>query len=193
MNQKIIFELLEKFSMENEFGYNQNPVPYRPYGEITGIISETKFTFYIYQPEGRISAPVSTVFSLPIVDFIPKGFCIEHGYPSYTGSITGEHVNRTFDKSKSFDEQVAILSYDQKVVSNFLNSEIKQYLMSVFELINTIETTLFKARSCLRISDLGISITIGRVFEGMDSLNKVHRAVIDILLSINNKFIELTR
>jgi hypothetical protein len=46
---------------------------------------------------------------------------------------------------------------------------------------------------CLRISDQGISITVGKVCEDIDLLNKVYRAVIDILLSINNKFIELPK
>jgi hypothetical protein len=189
MNPNIINELLSRFSDEKGFVYQKKPIPYRPFGEVTGLISETNFKFHIYRPEGKIGTTACAIFSLLNPNFIPKGFCIEHGYPLLTGNVLGGFSNRSFDKSKSFDEQISNLSYDEKVVTKFLDDEDRFFLIKIFEQINNAESTLFKARSCLRISDQCISITIGNIFDDIEQLNVVYSAVIEILFSIKERFL----
>lgn len=186
MNAKRIIILLDEFAKGHGFIYNRTPVACRPYGEVKGKISNTDFNFHIYQPEDRINAPIISVFAIPEAKSIPTGFCIEHGYSPYSGRLPSNGCNRPFPKSKTFEEQINNLSYNENIVTTYLTDETKSLLIQSFAQLKKLEATLFQSRSCLRISDRGISLMIGRVFSDLDSFAIIFHESTSLLVNIRN-------
>ena len=175
-----ITNLFKQFSEENLLEYNQKSLPYRPYGEIKGTIKNSIFQIYIYQPESRVSRGFVTVFAVPVFDLLPEGFCIDH-------------IGNRYIKNKSFDELIQIRSYESEIVTHYLNDNIKNLLIETFNEIHKLETSLFKIRSSFRISDKEISLSIGRLFQDIEELNKAYLSIIPLLESVKSKLPELSK
>ena len=166
-----IIIVLQKFSKDNSLVYNQSPMPYRPCGEILGIIKDYVFKVYIYQSESSISSRLSTVFELQSTDLFPKGFCIEH-----LGDI--------YSKNESFDKKIHIRSYNTEIVKEYLNDKIKSILTDTFNYITELENSIFKIRSYIRLSDENISLTVGWISKDYDEFSKAYISVSQIFSSL---------
>ena len=175
-----IINLFEQFSEKNMLEYNKNSLPYRPYGVIKGTIENNAFQIYIYQFESRASRGFDTVFAMPGLGMLPKGFCIDH-------------VGDPYIKNKSFDELIQIRSHDPEIVTKYLNDNIKNLLIETFNAIHKLETLLFKIRCSFRISDEEISLSVGRLFQDIEELNKAYLSIIPLLESVISKLPELSK
>jgi hypothetical protein len=169
-----IISLFEKFSDKNGFEYCKESLPYRPYGEIKGTIDDGPFKIYIYQSESQASRRLHTIFTMPGLDTLPVGFCIEHfGDP---------HI-----KNKSFDELIQIGSYNSEIVTKYLNDSKKNFLLNVFNEIHKIESSLFKLRCSFRISNEEITLSVGRLFQDFKELTKAYLSVLPLLNTVVKK------
>lgn len=166
-----IIGLFEQFSHANNLKYYNVSLPYRPFGEVIGVIGKYVLKVYIYQSESRISRSYDTVFTAREYSFLPKGFCIERKVDPY-----GE--------SKTFYDRVIIRSYDTEIVHKFLDDEKELILKDTFKKIEKIENSLFKVRCLFRVSDEEIILSVGRVFTVLVDFNKVYTSVNDIFTSL---------
>ena len=180
MIDNTINSVFEQFSKKFEFEYNTEPLPYRPYGEVRGILKNNPFKIYIYQPESQASRGFITVFTIPSIDQLPRGFCIEH--------IGGPNIG-----NKSFDELIQIRSYDLKIVTNYLNDDAKSFLVETFLELDKLETSQFKTRSFFRISDSEITLSMRKLFKDVDELNTAFSLVINLLVSVKGKITDLAK
>lgn len=147
MNFAEIFTLLETFSNQHGFEYDNTPLPYIPFGGIRGVFHGCKVNMYIYQTGSSVENRLHTLFAVLENKIIPKGFCIE-----YTG--------KPYRQNKPFEQQISILSYDATIVKNFLNKNLETQFMDSFGKIDEIDTSIFKVRSNLRINEEGFSLTV---------------------------------
>ncbi len=177
MKDDTIINLLIQFSKKNTLEYNQQPLPFIPYGQIKGTFKNIAFQIYIYTPASSASSGFDTVFAIPVSDLLPQGFCIDH---------TGD----PYIKNKSFDELIKIRSSDSEIVTNFLNDSLKNQLIETFIEIHKLENSLFNIRSTFRISDEEISLSIGRLFEKIEDLNQAYLSIIPLLERVKSNISE---
>jgi hypothetical protein len=166
-----IINLFRQFARVNKLEYDEKPIPYRPYGEVRGIVGNNLFKIYLYQIGTVVSTRLNTVFVMSGFDLLPEGFCIEH-------------VGGLNCKNKTFDEQIQVRSYDVKIVKNYLNGNKKSILLEVFNEIHKIENSIFKVRCTFRVSDNDISISVDKIFQDLDEFNKAYLAVLPLFTSL---------
>jgi len=173
MNFEKIQITLESFARQNGYEYNNKPLPYIPFGGVRGVFHNCLINMYIFSSESRIESSLNTVFSIPDKEIFPKGFCLEYvGNPNRFG--------------KPFEEQISVLSYDESIVFEFLNEGLESVLLASFNEVDIIDTTIFKIRSKLRLSEDGIYLTVIKIFENLDDLNSTFYAVMGSLVNLKN-------
>jgi hypothetical protein len=169
-----IVNLLEQFSNVNKLHYNNVPLPYRPFGEVRGVIGDYDLKVFFYQSVSDLEISYDTIFSVSGYSFLPKGFCLERGIDPYC-------------ESKSFNDRFLIMSYDVETVRQYLDDKKKIIFEDTFSKIDKLENSLFKLRCLLRLSDDEIILSIGRVFTDLSEFTKVYKSVCDILTSLINR------
>jgi hypothetical protein len=169
MDENRIINVLQSFSEIHGFEYDKAAVPYIPFGKIRGIINNGTFTLYISRLESRIHGKHYTNFSLKVPNLVPNGFCIEY-------------IGNPNKKDNGFDARVEDRSYANRI--NFLAPHQKIELTSVFDKIDRIDEESYNERSLLRISDLGIEIGVGDLFQDVDELNDAYAKAISALKDI---------
>jgi hypothetical protein len=166
MDENRIINVLQSFSEKHGFEYDKTPVPYIPFGKIRGIINNGSFTLYISRLESRIHGRYHTNFALKVPNLVPNGFCIEY-------------IGNPNKKESGFDARVEDRSYANQI--DFLASQQKIELNSIFDKIDRIDEEGYNERSLLRISDLGIEIGVGELFQDVDELNNAYAKAICVL------------
>ena len=174
MDQDKISDLLKPFSMQHGYEYDNNPLPYIPFGGIRGFFKNCRINMYIYRSESNVEISHSTVFAVSDEQIFPEGFCIEY-------------VGTPYRKDKPFKEQISILSYDNAIVANFLNKQLEFLLTDSFDKIDKIDSSIFNIRSKLRLSENGFSLSVCKIFEDIDGLNIAFSNVIGLLIDLKNK------
>jgi len=174
MNLDRIPSLLEIFSKQHDYEYDNNPLPFIPFGGISGVHQGCKVYFYIKRTESDAVHFYHSVFGLSDDKIFPEGFCIEY-------------YGNPFKGSSEFQELVSILSFDASIVTNYLDRNKKAQLMASFDALDEIDESLFKGRSQLRLSENGFTLSAGKIFEEIDALNYVFIKVVGILVELQKK------
>ena len=174
MNLDSIPILMETFSKQHGYEYDDCPLPYIPFGGIRGIYQDCKVNMYICRTESNLGIRHHTVFGLSDEKIFPEGFCIE-----YSGSPN--NGNRTFQ------QLISILSPDPSIVTNYLDDEIETQLLESFLEIDEIDESLFKVRSNLRLCKDGLTLSVWKVYENIDQLNVAFTKVARILVELKKK------
>ncbi len=175
-NKDRITDILQSFSEIHKFDYDSNPLPYIPFGGISGTVQDSVFNIYVFRSESEVHGRYHTVFAISNYDILPQGFCIE-----YNGGLSS--------KGKPFNDQISILSYDSEIVNKTLNKRIESQLVNLFDKIDRLDTSIFKTRSTLRISEDGISLTVDWLFQKVDELNMTYSVVVKLLMDLEEVFI----
>ena len=176
MNKDRIIDILQSFSKIHKFDYDSNPLPYIPFGGIKGIVQDSVFNMYVFRYESEVEASYHTVFTISNRNILPKGFCIEY-------------IGKPNRKGKPFNDQISILSYDKEIVCKTLNKRIESQIVNYFDKIDKLDTSIFKTRSTLRLSEDGISLTVNWLFQEFDELNTTYSLVVKLLMDLENIFL----
>ena len=169
MDEEKIINILQAFSDIHGFEYDKAPIPYIPFGGISGATNDGTFSLYISRSESSAHGRFLTNFTLKYKNLIPSGFCIEYeGNPN--------------KKDLDFDDRIVDLSNDKQF--DFLTIQAKTDLTNAFNQIDNIDETIFNIRSTLRISESGIALVVSRLFQTIDELNSAYARVLDILINI---------
>jgi hypothetical protein len=167
-------DLLETFSKQHGYDYDPSPLPFIPFGGIRGVFQDCRINMYIYRSESNVEISHNTLFAVPERQLFPEGFCIE-----YAGA--------PHRKDKPFYQQISVLSYDKKIVTDFLNMNMESQLISTFDEIDDIDTSIFHVRSNLRLSEDGFSLSVCKIFVDIAGLNKAFSRVMGLLTDLKYK------
>jgi hypothetical protein len=174
MDFEKIPSLLETFSKQHDYEYDNNPLPFIPFGGISGIHKGCKIFYYIRRTESRAAHFYHSVFGLSDGNVFPEGFCLEY-------------YGNPYKEGLEFKEIVKILSFDTSIVTDFVDRKKEALLMSSFEEIDIIDESLFKERSELRLSENGMILTAGKIFEETDTLNFAFFKVLKVFVELQNR------
>jgi hypothetical protein len=177
MNKDIFINMLRSFSEIHNFEYDWDSLPYIPFGGMRGAVQDSIFYLYVRRIESDVEGSYHTVFGISNYNMLPEDFCIEKaGGP-----------NR---KGKPFKDRISILGHDDELVYKTINNEIESQVVLYFDEVDKLDSSIFKNRSALRISEDGISLIVGKLFQNVDELNSAYGAVIKLLMDLEKMFVK---
>jgi hypothetical protein len=177
MNKDITIEIFQTFSEIHNFEYNCDSLPYIPFGGMKGAVQDSIFYLYVRRIESDVEGSFHTVFGISNYNILPKGFCIEKaGGPNRIG--------------KPFKDRISILGHDDELVYKTIKNEIESQVVQYFDEVDKLDASIFKNRSALRISEDGITLIVGKLFQNIDELKSAYAAVIKLLMGLEKIFLK---
>lgn len=164
--------ILKDFSIQHDLYYDDSPLPFIPFGGVSGIYKGFKAYVYIKNSESTVARRHLTVFGLSDKGIFPRDFKIE-----YYGNPNKDYTN--------LKNLVSIIGQDNLIFDKFINKVIEEHFVEAFKKIDEIDENLFGVRSSTTFDEDGFTLVSDDIFGNLEQLDVAFRKVLNAFIELN--------